>query len=55
MCKLAFEKGGIKELKTLLSFGPSENDLYLAVEKVFGVKREDFNSFIRKKLSKYSE
>ncbi len=55
LCKLAFEKGGIKELKTLLSFGPNENDLYLAVEKVFGIKRDDFNAFIRRKLSEYSK
>ncbi len=55
LCELAYKKGGIKELKKLLSFGSSENDLYKAIENVFGVKRKNFNFFIREKMKEYSK
>ncbi len=54
LCMLAIQKGGITELKRLLSFGSSQDDLYEAIEKVFGIKREQCNSFLRKELNEYS-
>jgi hypothetical protein len=53
ICKLAYEKGGIAAIKTLLSSGRSGEELYLSVEKVLGVKRKNFNRYFRSEIIKY--
>ncbi len=53
LCKLALEKGGLPALKQLFSFGTEENDFYNAVQTVLGIRQQELNQFIRKKLAEY--
>ena len=53
LCDLALRKGGLPELKKLMSFGREEKDFYNAVEVIFGVRQQDLNTFIRKELKSY--
>lgn len=50
-CKLALEKGGLPALKQLFSFGTEDSDFYKAVHTVLGIRQQELNQFIRKKLA----
>ncbi len=50
-CQLALEKGGIKELKKFLRMNTkTDEDLYEAIAKEFGVPKSRLNNFIRKQI-----
>lgn len=53
ICMLTYEKKGLQGLQTLMSAGNDKENVYQAVEKVLGIKRQNFNSFFRKEISKY--
>ncbi|MDA9782987.1 hypothetical protein N9B55_01095 [Vicingaceae bacterium] len=53
-CKLAMkEYGGKKSLLTLLISGKTEEDFHTALKNIFGVDKEDCDSFVRENLEKY--
>ena len=47
------EYGGKKSLFALLNSGKTEEDFHSALSKVFGIEKENYDSFIREKLRKY--
>ncbi len=51
ICKLAYEKGGMPAIKELLTAGETDEEFYLAVEKVLGVPKEDFGDFIYREIT----
>ena len=51
-CQLAIERGGLAELKQLMSY--DSDDFYIAIEKEFGVGKKDLNRFVREKLNAYA-
>jgi hypothetical protein len=53
LCRLALEKGGLPALKQLFSFGTEENDFYNTVQTVLGIRQQELNQFIRKKIAEY--
>ncbi|TAK60524.1 MAG: hypothetical protein EPO24_06625 [Bacteroidetes bacterium] len=53
LCKLAEEKESLNGIKKLLESYFSEMDFYQVVEEVFGVRKDDFNTFMRQELEKY--
>ncbi len=53
LCRAALEKGGLPTLKQLFSFGTEDKDFYDAVQTVLGIKQQELNQFIRKKLAEY--
>lgn len=53
ICKLTYEKNGKKGLFDLLGSGSSDVELYNAIEKQLGVKRENLNEFLKAELNKY--
>ena len=53
-CKIAMDEyGGKKSLFALLNSGKTEEDFHSALSKVFGIEKENYDSFIREKLRKY--
>jgi hypothetical protein len=50
---LTYDKKGFQGLQTLMNAGYDKENVYQAVEKVLGIKRQNFNSFFRKEISKY--
>ncbi len=50
--KMAYEKGGAEDVKQLLSFGNSNEEFYLALETVLGIKKDSLNKYIRTNLNK---
>lgn len=48
--KLTYEKGGAELVDKLMTFEDSELGFYKAIEDVLGVKRIDFNGFVRRCL-----
>ncbi|MBI4547275.1 MAG: hypothetical protein HY707_04790 [Ignavibacteriae bacterium] len=54
LCKMAEEKGGLQLIRKLMSYGKEDEDLYRAIQEVFGVGKEDINNFLRKKLTEYA-
>jgi len=55
LCKLAQEKGGLPLIRRLMSYGPEEKDLYIAIQDTFGVNKTDLNNFLRAKLAEYAQ
>jgi hypothetical protein len=53
ICKKVYEKDGMNGLFDLLKSGNTDEDFYKAVEKHFGVKKENFGTFIRNELKNY--
>jgi hypothetical protein len=53
ICMLAYDKNGFEGIKRLMSAGFDKENVYQAIEKTLGVKRQNFNSFFRKEISKY--
>ncbi len=53
ICKLTYERKGFTGLKTLFEAGEANENAYLAIEKVLGVKKQDLNIFLRKELLRY--
>ncbi len=49
--KIAFEQGGVNKVRLLLDSGNSNEDFFLALETVLGIKRNSLNSYIRKYLN----
>ncbi len=54
-CQMALEKGGIKKLKRLMNYGNRPEDFYTAIEKEFGIKKENLDRFLRKEIKKRVE
>ncbi len=54
-CQMALEKGGIKKLKRLMNYGPKPEDFYTAIQKEFGIKKENLDQFLRKEIKKRVE
>jgi hypothetical protein len=50
ICKRVYDKEGMKGLFDLLKSGSTDDDFYKAIEKHFGVKKENFGAFIKKEL-----
>jgi hypothetical protein len=46
LCYMAYKKGGLEEVKKLLSY----TDIYTAIEKEFGVKKDGLNTFLREQI-----
>jgi hypothetical protein len=55
LCDMALRKGGLSALKQLMSYGSRDQDFYMAVEGLFGVKQQGLNKFIRTGLREYAE
>ena len=53
LCKMAEEKGGIPAIRTLMTYGPANEDVYRAIHDVFGISKEGINAFLRSKLAEY--
>jgi hypothetical protein len=53
ICMLTYDKKGFQGLQTLMNAGNDKENVYQAIEKTLGVKRQNFNSFFRKEISKY--
>lgn len=53
LCKLVYEKEGKQGLLDFVNSGPNENDVYNAIEKHLGVKKNDINVFLRTKIMQY--
>lgn len=49
-CRMALEKGGFEEVKKLFNYGKEDRDFYNALEKEFGIKKEELGKFIRGKI-----
>ncbi len=47
LCYLAFKKGGLDKLKQLVSY----HDIYIAIEKEFGIAKDDLNKFLREQIN----
>jgi hypothetical protein len=47
------KKYGKEGLLRLMNSGKKDEDLLLTIEKVFKIKRENFDSFIKKELLNY--
>ena len=54
LCKMAEEKGGLLLIRKLMTYGPGDEELCRAIRDVFGVNKEDLNSFLRVKLAEYA-
>ena len=54
LCKMAEVKGGLPLVRKLMTYGPEDEDLYRAIHDVFGVRTENVNDFLRKKLAEYA-
>jgi hypothetical protein len=53
ICKMMYERKGYNGVFELLKAGNTDEDFYKAIEKYFGVKRENLNTFLRKEIGKY--
>jgi hypothetical protein len=51
ICDEALKRGGIEKLKKLLNGGIQDDELYVTIEKELGIKHNNLNSFLRKKIS----
>ena len=47
LCYLAFKKGGLDKLKQLMSY----HDIYIAIEKEFGITKDGLNKFLREQIN----
>jgi hypothetical protein len=55
LCKMALDKGGIPMLRKLMSYGKEDEDLYRAIQDVFGVDKQHVNGFILDSMAKYAK
>ncbi|MCW5914933.1 MAG: hypothetical protein KIT66_10020 [Chitinophagaceae bacterium] len=46
LCYLAYNEGGLNKLKKLMS----HQDIYNAIEKEFGIKKDELNSYLRQQI-----
>jgi hypothetical protein len=53
LCDLALKKKNKDGLKTLLNSGKSNEELIQTIEKLFEIKKENFNQFIKFELEKF--
>jgi len=55
LCKMAYEKGGIDLLLTIMEYGPlPDAGRFKILKHVFGIKREDGANVLRKKIAEYA-
>jgi hypothetical protein len=47
LCYMAYQKGGLDKLKKIMSY----NDIYSAIEKEFGIKKDGLNAFLRQQIN----
>ena len=53
LCMLAEEKGGLAQVQKLMTYGKEDADLYRAIKEVFGVDKEQMNSFLLSALASH--
>jgi hypothetical protein len=53
LCKMAEEKGGIPMIRKLMTYGKKDEDLYRAIQDIFGIDKQHINDFLRKGLAEY--
>ena len=54
LCKMAWQKGGAESVKTLLSGGYQNEELYQTLESVLGVTRDNITQVLRAKVKEYA-
>jgi len=54
LCSIIFKRVGFPGIRKLFLGGRSSEDVYLTIEKTFGIKRKDLDSFIKVELKKYT-
>ena len=54
LCRMADDKGGLPLVRKLMTYGPDDEDFYRAVHDVFGISKDQLNSFLREKLAEYA-
>ncbi len=54
LCQMSYEKGGINNVKQLLTIGNTSDDLYISIEKLFRIQRNDLVKNWKYKLKEYS-
>jgi hypothetical protein len=53
LCKLAYDKGGVIEIKKLLDTTPDDDKLIQAISELFKIKPADIDKFMRVEILKY--
>ena len=53
LCDLSLKKYGKEALLELMNSGKTEEELLLSIEKIFKIKRENFDGFIKNELKNY--
>ncbi|MCF6142043.1 hypothetical protein L1S34_12165 [Flavobacterium sp. K77] len=53
LCDVSLKKQGEIALLELMNSGKTDEELLLSIEKIFKIKRENFDSFIKKELQNY--
>jgi len=54
LCKMAEEKGGLPLIRKLMTYGKEDEDLYRAIQDVFGIDNEHVNDFLLKAMAKHA-
>lgn len=53
LCDLSLKKHGKEGLLDLMNSGKTDDELLLSIEKIFKIKRDNFDSFIKNELQNY--
>lgn len=53
LCKLAYDKGGVMEVKKLLETKPEDNQLIQSIAELLNIKATDVDTFMRVEILKY--
>ena len=51
---MAEENGGLPLIRRLMRYGSADEDFYRAIHDVFGVARNDVNTFLRTTLEEFA-
>ena len=55
LCQMALDKGGWPLIYSLMTYDNSPDGLFKAVEDTFAVERQDYDRFIKQKISEYAK
>ncbi len=55
LCQMALDKGSWPLIRRLMKYDNSPESLFKAVDDTFGVKRQDYDLFIKQKISEYAK
>ena len=55
LCKMAYQEGRAEKVKELLSSGVSDDELYVTIERVFRISKQDVTAAIRQKTKEYAD